>query len=133
MQAISALQSFSSPRLYPPSPSVFPSSSPFPNSSSFPSSSPFSGNSIYPAPALFPTTTNTSIFPPSPSPDHLEIDLSLPITSTYLKRLKVQGDLLNMAVFFWYLVKSDLSSLRYCTLEHLTKHFLQGSRKHGHV
>jgi hypothetical protein len=33
----------------------------------------------------------STIFPPSPSPDHLEIDLSLPITSTYLRRLKVSS------------------------------------------
>ena len=33
---------------------------------------------------------------------------------------KVQGDQLNIAVFFWYLVKSDLSSIRYCTRVHWT-------------
>ena len=35
------------------------------------------------------------------------------------KLLVVQGDQLNMAVFFWYLVKSDLSSaqLYTCTLD----------------
>ena len=40
--------------------------------------------------------------------------------------LNLQPDQINMTVFFWYLVKSDLSSIRYCTL---TSHFLQGKRK----
>ena len=35
---------------------------------------------------------------------------------------------MNMAVFFWYLVKSDLSSVGYCTRVHWTSHFLQGTR-----
>ena len=35
----------------------------------------------------------------------------------------------QMAVFFWYLVKSDLSIVRYCTHIHWTSHFLQGTRK----
>ena len=34
-----------------------------------------------------------------------------------------------MAVIFWYIVKSDLSSVRYCTRIHSTRHFLQGTRK----
>ena len=38
------------------------------------------------------------------------------------------GDQMNMAVLFWYLVKSDWSSVRYCTGEHWTSHFLQGPR-----
>ena len=41
--------------------------------------------------------------------------------------MKFQGDQLNMAVFFWYLVKGDLPSLRNCTRVQWTSHFLQGS------
>ena len=43
---------------------------------------------------------------------------------------QVQGDQLNMAVYLWYLVKSDLSSVRYCTVYigvHWKSHFLQGT------
>ena len=40
----------------------------------------------------------------------------------------IQGDQLNIAVLFWYLVKSDLSSVRYCTRIHWTSHFLQRTR-----
>ena len=43
--------------------------------------------------------------------------------------LRVQGDSLNMAILFWYLVKSDLSSVRYFTRVHWTSHFFQGTRK----
>ena len=43
--------------------------------------------------------------------------------------LYVQFDEINMAVFFWYLVKIDLSSVRYCTRIHWTSYFLQGSIK----
>ena len=32
--------------------------------------------------------------------------------------LKVQGDQINMAVFFWYPVKIDWTSVRYFTCEH---------------
>ena len=31
---------------------------------------------------------------------------------TYIKHYEVQGDQLNMVVCFWYLVKSDFSSVR---------------------
>ena len=34
-----------------------------------------------------------------------------------------------MAVFFFYLVKSDLSSVHYCTRVQWTNQFLQGTRK----
>ena len=40
----------------------------------------------------------------------------------------VQPDQINMAVFFWQLVKSDLSSLYVYSSVHWTIHFLQGSR-----
>ena len=40
---------------------------------------------------------------------------------------KVQPDQINMAVFFWYLVKSD-SSVCYCTHKHKTCLFIQGTR-----
>ena len=33
----------------------------------------------------------------------------------------------------WYLVKSYLSCVRYCTRVHWKSHFLQGTRKHCHV
>ena len=42
----------------------------------------------------------------------------------------LQGDQLNMTVFSWYFVKSDLISY---ANEHVTGHFLQGTRKDGHV
>ena len=42
------------------------------------------------------------------------------------------NDQLNMAVFFWYLVKNYFNSLRYCTRVHWTSYFLQGTRN-GHV
>ena len=38
----------------------------------------------------------------------------------------VQAHQINMAVFFWYLVKSDLSSVRYTV--HWTASFFQGTR-----
>ena len=41
----------------------------------------------------------------------------------------VQLDQINIAVFFLYLVKSDLSSVRYFTRIHWTSHFLQGTIK----
>ena len=41
----------------------------------------------------------------------------------------IQGDQLNMAVFLWYLVKSDMSSVSYCTQVHWTGHFFfKGNR-----
>ena len=40
----------------------------------------------------------------------------------------VQPDQINMAVVFWYLVKSDLSSVRYSTRIHWTSHVLQRTR-----
>ena len=43
-------------------------------------------------------------------PDLLEIAL----TKATVELLKVQGDQINMAVLFWYLVKSN-ASVRYCT------------------
>ena len=33
-----------------------------------------------------------------------------------------------MAVYFWYLVKIDLSSVDYCIRVHWASHFLQGTR-----
>ena len=41
----------------------------------------------------------------------------------------IQGEQLNMALFFWYLVKNYLSSIRYCTSVNWTSHFFQGTRK----
>ena len=34
-----------------------------------------------------------------------------------------------MAMFFWFLVKSDMSNVRYCTRVHWPSHFFQGTRK----
>ena len=34
-----------------------------------------------------------------------------------VSHLNVQGEQLNMTVFFWYFVKSDMSSVRRCTLD----------------
>ena len=42
--------------------------------------------------------------------------------------VQVQGDQLDMAVCFWYLVKKELSSVRYCTCVNWTWHFLLGTR-----
>ena len=36
----------------------------------------------------------------------------------------LQGDQIDMAVFFWYLVKSDFCRIRYCTHEHWISHYL---------
>ena len=41
----------------------------------------------------------------------------------------LQGDQLTMAVFYWYLVKSDLSSLLIYSSVYWTSHFLLGTRK----
>ena len=41
----------------------------------------------------------------------------------------LQGDQLNIAVYIWYLEKSDLFSVRYCTRGHWTNHFIQDTRK----
>ena len=41
----------------------------------------------------------------------------------------VQGDQLNMVVFFWYPVKSDLSSVHIHSSIRFTSHCLQGTRK----
>ena len=40
----------------------------------------------------------------------------------------IQGDQLNMVMFFWYFVKSDLSSIRCNTHVQWKSHFLQGTR-----
>ena len=37
-------------------------------------------------------------------------------------------DQINMAMFFWYPVKSDLFTVRCSTRVHRTSHFLQGTR-----
>ena len=42
--------------------------------------------------------------------------------------LVLQPDQINMAVFLWFLVKSDLSSVGYCTRVNRISHFLQGTR-----
>ena len=44
----------------------------------------------------------------------------------------IQPDQIRMAVFFWYAVKSDLSSAGYCTnTEQVT--FYMVKERHGHV
>ena len=40
----------------------------------------------------------------------------------------IQIDQLYMVVCFWYLVKSDLSNVRYCTVPYTESNFLQGTR-----
>ena len=40
----------------------------------------------------------------------------------------LEGHQFNMAVFFWYFEKSDLSSVHYCTRVHWTSHFVQGTK-----
>ena len=47
------------------------------------------------------------------------IILGLLYCSIYYKT-DIQPDQINMAVFYWYLVKTDLSSLRYCTRAQIT-------------
>ena len=78
----------------------------------------------------FDWSENISIFLYSP-------DLSILLWRTKKKKCviftRVQGDQLNIAVSFWYLVKSDLSSERYCTRVHWTSHFFQGTRKNTAV
>ena len=51
------------------------------------------------------------------------------VKSTYQTcGLFIQPDQINMALFFWYLLKSDLSSASYCTRVNWTSHFLQDTR-----
>ena len=40
---------------------------------------------------------------------------------------------INMAVYFWHLVKSDLSIVCYCTPVHWISHFYKAPETHGHV
>ena len=44
-------------------------------------------------------------------------------------RCFIQGDQLDMAVFFWYQVESDVSSVHVYNSIHRTSHLLQGTRK----
>ena len=46
------------------------------------------------------------------------------LTSSPLVDTVIQHDQTNMAGFFWYLLKSDLSSVRYCKHVNLTSHVL---------
>ena len=61
---------------------------------------------------------------------HTAIYYWLPCTS---HRCQIQGDQLNIAVYFWYFEKSDLSSQHVYSVVHWTSHFSQGTREHGHV
>ena len=45
----------------------------------------------------------------------------------------IQGDQLHIAVLFWYLVKSDLSSIRFCTGTYTSVIFYKVPEQHGHV
>ena len=47
--------------------------------------------------------------------------------------LTILGDQMNIAVLFWYLAKSVLSSVHVYGDVHWTGHFLQGTRKTDHV
>ena len=40
----------------------------------------------------------------------------------------IQPDQINIAMFFWHLVKRNLPSVRYCTTVHWKSQFLQGAR-----
>ena len=44
----------------------------------------------------------------------------------------IQGDQLNMALFYWYLVKIQLSSVHVYSSLHRTSHILKVPEKHGH-
>ena len=66
----------------------------------------------------------------------LELNEEKSLLRRLLKRFGfnfVQGDQLNIAVFFWYLVKSDLSNVRYCACVHLTSRFSKEPENHGHA
>ena len=43
------------------------------------------------------------------------VKLALKLLLRSRKLYNVQGDQLNMTVFFWYIVESDLSRVRHCT------------------
>ena len=47
--------------------------------------------------------------------------------------LMVQGDQLYMAVCFCYLVKFDLSSVRYCTIAYTSSTYYKVPEQHEHV
>ena len=44
-------------------------------------------------------------------------------TKIFGQYFKIQGDQLNMAVCFWYLVKWDMSSVRYCKVQNISINF----------
>ena len=48
-------------------------------------------------------------------------------------RVELQGDQFNMAMFFLYLVKSDLSSVHVYISIHWTRNFYKVPEKHGYV
>ena len=50
-----------------------------------------------------------------------------------LRGSHIQGYQLNMVVFFWYLVKSDLSKVHVYGNVQWISHFLKVPEKHGHV
>ena len=58
-----------------------------------------------------------------------EAEMADQIVHSRMEMAKVQPDQINMAVFCWYLLKRDLSSIGYCTRVHWTSHFFQGTRK----
>ena len=49
------------------------------------------------------------------------------------RTMVLQGDQLYMAVCFWFLVKRDLSSVRYCTVAYTSLTFYKVPEQHGHV
>ena len=55
------------------------------------------------------------------------------INPKYIKNhaLQVQGDQLNMAVWFWYLLKRDLPSVHICTVAYTSVTFYKEAEQHG--
>ena len=63
---------------------------------------------------------------PSPSNTELAINTRLAV---FQYNYEIQGDQLNMIALFWYLEKSDLSSIHVYSSMPWTGHILQGTKK----
>ena len=59
--------------------------------------------------------------------------LALYIPKICFLGLTILGDQLYIAVFSWYLVICDLSSVRYCTIAYTSVTFYKEPKQHGHV
>ena len=73
------------------------------------------------------STLDVSLNPSHPS--HAAAD----VPATFRFGNKVQNDQLYMTVLFWYLVKRDLSSVRYCKSYKHQYHFYKVPEQHDHV